>query len=209
MNINLDDVVCKFGDLRALDQISMSIAAGEFLVVLGPSGCGKTTLLRVLAGFHRPQSGTVRLGADVVAGTGRFVAPEDRNIGIVFQSYALWPHMSVAGNVGFALERRGLNRMERQRAVTQALRQVGLEDYATHRPGEMSGGQRQRVALARAAWRNRPASCCWTNRSRISIRHYAAPSRTSSLPCTRGFVPHLFTLPTTRTRRWRWPTASP
>jgi iron(III) transport system ATP-binding protein len=149
MRIELADVVAEFGERRALDRVSLDIGAGEFLVVLGASGCGKTTLLRVIAGFHRPRSGEVRIGGQVVSGQGRFVAVEDRGLGIVFQSYALWPHMPVAGNVGFALARRGVSRAERQRRVMQALQQVGLEDYATRRPMELSGGQRQRVALAR------------------------------------------------------------
>jgi len=149
MRIELADVVAGFAERRALDRVSLDIGAGEFLVVLGASGSGKTTLLRVIAGFHRPISGEVRIGGQVVSGNGRFVPVEDRGLGIVFQSYALWPHMSVAGNVGFALARRGLSSAERQRRVTRALQQVGLENYATRRPMELSGGQRQRVALAR------------------------------------------------------------
>jgi iron(III) transport system ATP-binding protein len=149
MRIELADVVADFDERRALDRVSLDIGAGEFLVVLGPSGCGKTTLLRVIAGFHRPRSGEVRIGGQAVSGDSRFVPVEDRGLGIVFQSYALWPHMSVAGNVGFALARQGVTRAERRRRVTQALQQVGLEDYATRRPMELSGGQRQRVALAR------------------------------------------------------------
>jgi iron(III) transport system ATP-binding protein len=149
MRIELADIVADYGERSALDRVTLDIGAGEFLVVLGASGCGKTTLLRVIAGFHRPRSGEVRIGGQVVSGDGRFVPVEERNLGIVFQSYALWPHMSVAGNVGFALARRGVSGAERQRRVMQALQQVGLEDYATRRPMELSGGQRQRVALAR------------------------------------------------------------
>ena len=149
MRIQLAGVVAEFGERRALDRVSLDIGTGEFLVVLGASGCGKTTLLRVIAGFHRPSTGEVRIGGEVVSGDNRFVPVEDRGLGIVFQSYALWPHMSVAGNVGFALARRGVSRAERHRRVIHALQQVGLEDYATRRPTELSGGQRQRVALAR------------------------------------------------------------
>lgn len=149
MRIGLANVVAEFGARRALDRVSLDIGAGEFLVVLGASGCGKTTLLRVIAGLHRPSNGEVWIGGQMVSGNGRFVPVEDRGVGIVFQSYALWPHMSVAGNVGFALARRGVSRAERQRRVIQALQQVGLEDYAARRPMELSGGQRQRVALAR------------------------------------------------------------
>ena len=147
MRIDIADIVCRFGEVRALDQVSLTIRSGEFLVVLGASGCGKTTLLRVIAGFHRPQSGSVRIGAEMVSGPGRFVPPEQRELGIVFQSYALWPHMSVVGNVGFGLDR--LGRVERRDRVAQALRQVGLDGHGSRRPAELSGGQRQRVALAR------------------------------------------------------------
>lgn len=154
VSIDLSGVTCRFGDVRALDGIDLRIAEGEFPVVLGASGCGKTTLLRVVAGFHRPQSGTVRIGDRVVASPDRFIPPEDRDVAIVFQSYALWPHMSVAGNVGFALEQRGLDRAGRRQAVTQALRQVGLEQHGERRPAALSGGQRQRVALARCLARS-------------------------------------------------------
>ncbi len=149
MRIELINVTACFGEHRALDRVSLDIGAGEFLVVLGASGCGKTTLLRLIAGFHQPKSGEVRIGGQLVSGSGRFVPVEDRALGIVFQSYALWPHMSVAGNVGFALARHGVSRAEQRRRVAQALQQVGLADFATRHPLELSGGQRQRVALAR------------------------------------------------------------
>ncbi len=116
-------------------------------MVLGVSGCGKTTLLRAIAGFHRPQRGVVRIGPRIVSDAHRFIPPERRDLGIVFQSYALWPHMTVAGNVGFGLTRIGA--AERRRRVLTALEQVGLAGLAERRPAELSGGQRQRVALAR------------------------------------------------------------
>lgn len=143
----LEDVVCRFDARRVLDGVSLDIAPGEFLVVLGASGCGKTTLLRAIAGFHRPAEGVVRLGQRMVSAPSRFVPPEDRGIGIVFQSYALWPHMTVAGNVGFGLGHIGP--IERRQRVARALAQVGLAAMAGRRPAELSGGQRQRVALAR------------------------------------------------------------
>ena len=154
VSIELSGVACRFGDVRALDGVDLRVAPGEFLVVLGASGCGKTTLLRVVAGFHRPHAGSVRIGEMMVASPDCFIPPEDRDIAIVFQSYALWPHMSVAANVGFALEQRGLDRAGRRQAVTQALRQVGLEQYGDRRPAALSGGQRQRVALARCMARS-------------------------------------------------------
>jgi iron(III) transport system ATP-binding protein len=154
VSIELSRVTCRFGDVRALDNIDLCISPGEFLVVLGASGCGKTTLLRVVAGFHRPQAGSVQIGEQMVVSPGGFIPAEDRDVAIVFQSYALWPHMSVAGNVGFALEQRGFDRASRRQAVTQALRQVGLEHYGDRRPAALSGGQRQRVALARCLARS-------------------------------------------------------
>lgn len=140
-----------FDGTPVLKGIEARIREGEFVAFLGPSGCGKTTLLRLTAGFEVPTEGEVRLGTRVLASarTDAFVPPEDRNIGIVFQSYALWPHMTVAGNVSFPLEVRGLPRAERTRRVTEALAMTGLADLATRSPSQLSGGQRQRVALAR------------------------------------------------------------
>ncbi len=145
LGVSLAGVVCRFGPTAALDGVSLEAGAGEFVVLLGPSGCGKTTLLRAVAGFQRPDEGEVRIGERLVSGRGRFVPPEERGLGIVFQSYALWPHMSVAENVGFGLHR-ALDRVER---VADALRVVGLEGFGDRKPATLSGGQRQRVALAR------------------------------------------------------------
>jgi iron(III) transport system ATP-binding protein len=133
----------------ALAGIDARIESGEFVALLGPSGCGKTTLLRLTAGFEEPSTGSLHMGAELVAGPGRFVPPEDRGLGIVFQSYALWPHMTVAGNVSYPLEVRGLPRAERARRVAEALALTGLTDFAGRAPAQLSGGQRQRVALAR------------------------------------------------------------
>lgn len=150
-DINLSRITKCFGDYRAVNQVSLDIADGEFVALLGPSGCGKTTLLRLLAGFEEPDSGVISLGGDVVADPQNavMVNPESRNLGIVFQSYALWPHMSVARNVGYPLEVRGLGRAERDHKIKAALDTVALGPYADRSPTELSGGQRQRVALAR------------------------------------------------------------
>ena len=147
IGITLQDVVCRHGTQRALDGLSLGIREGEFLVVLGASGCGKTTLLRAIAGFHPPDDGQILFNGRIVSGNGRFIPPEQRDLGIVFQSYALWPHMTVAGNVGFGLA--VSSSAERRRRVSAALELVGLDSLATRHPAELSGGQRQRVALAR------------------------------------------------------------
>jgi putative spermidine/putrescine transport system ATP-binding protein len=135
-----------FGGVVALQEVSFQLHRGEFLTMLGPSGSGKTTTLRIIAGFEAPDRGEVRLhGRDVVR-----VPAYERNIGMVFQDYALFPHMSVAENIGFPLEARKIGREERRRRVEAMLAVVGLEDFGDRRPRQLSGGQQQRVALARA-----------------------------------------------------------
>jgi iron(III) transport system ATP-binding protein len=133
----------------AVDNVSLSVRDGGFLALLGPSGCGKTTVLRMMAGFEQPTGGRITLGERILAGEGHFVAPENRNMAMVFQSYALWPHMTVADNVGYPLKVRGITGETRRRKIMEALSAVRLEPYAERRPADLSGGQRQRVALAR------------------------------------------------------------
>ncbi len=147
--VRFENVSKHFGATRAVEGVSLTIADGEFFALLGPSGCGKTTLLRLVAGFEVPDGGEVRLGDQVVGRPGWALPPEKRRIGMVFQSYALWPHMSVAENVAFALRVRKVPADERVRRVNEALAMVGLQAMAERRPHELSGGQRQRVALAR------------------------------------------------------------
>jgi iron(III) transport system ATP-binding protein len=137
------------GGAAAVDGISLKCSDGEYLVLLGPSGCGKTTLLRLIAGLERPDDGAISFDGAVVAGSERFVDPEDRHLGMVFQSYALWPTMTVAQNVGFGLRVRGLARRERNAAIARALSIVKLDGLDARRPSQLSGGQKQRVALAR------------------------------------------------------------
>src|SRR3954452_6365265 len=140
-----------YGDVVALEHLDLEVRAGEFFTLLGPSGSGKTTTLRLIAGFERPDAGRVELsGADV---TER--APYDRAVNTVFQDYALFPHMSVAENVGYGLKIRGVSRAERAQQVAEALALVRLPDIGARKPLQLSGGQRQRVALARALV-NRP-----------------------------------------------------
>ncbi len=145
-DVVLHDVVVRFGPVRALAGASVHVPAGRLVSVLGPSGCGKSTLLRVVAGFVRPDTGTVSIGGVEVTGPGRPVPPERRGVGIVPQDAALFPHLTVAGNIAYGL-RRGTDRTAR---VGELLDLVGLTGLAARRPDELSGGQQHRVALARA-----------------------------------------------------------
>jgi iron(III) transport system ATP-binding protein len=133
-----------------LDGVDFDVPAGGVLALLGPSGCGKSTLLKALAGLLRPDSGRIELGGRLVFGGGLHQEPERRDLGMVFQDYALWPHMSVAQNVAFPLRMRGAPRAEIDARVGEALSLVGLAGMASRRPSQLSGGQQQRVALARA-----------------------------------------------------------
>jgi len=144
--VEISGVSKSYAGQWAVRDLSLTIEAGEFFTLLGASGSGKTTTLMMLAGFVEPDSGEIYIGARSMRG----LAPERRGLGVVFQSYALFPHMNVAGNVGFALEMRRVARREAAARVQQALALVGLAGYATRRVGQLSGGQQQRVALARA-----------------------------------------------------------
>lgn len=148
--IKLDSVSFAFGTNTVLNNIDLHIEAGSIVALLGPSGCGKSTLLRLLAGLTVPASGEIRFGDRLVAKAGWGMAPEQRDIGMVFQDYALWPHMTVAQNIAFPLRMRGVPRGERQTRVNAALERVGLTGFAERKPSGLSGGQQQRVALARA-----------------------------------------------------------
>lgn len=136
------------GDLPAVYDVSFQVEKGEILALLGPSGSGKTTLLRLIAGFEVPEGGNVFLAGKEVSERGRFVPPEKRGVGMVFQDYALFPHLTVEGNAAFGLQ--NVDRSLRLKKVGEVLRLVGLESYAHRYPHELSGGQQQRVALARA-----------------------------------------------------------
>jgi len=142
----------RYGDVTVVDELDLDIADGEFLTLLGPSGCGKTTTLRCVAGLERPDSGEIRIGRRVMvsAAGGQFVPPEKRDAGMVFQSYALWPHMTVRGNVAYPLRMRRRPRSQIPGLVHEALSMVGLDHLADRSVSALSGGQQQRVALARA-----------------------------------------------------------
>ncbi len=141
-------VTKRFGDVVAVDAVDLDIARGEFVSLLGPSGCGKTTLLRIVAGLERADDGHVEVDGDTVDGPSGVIPPEARSVGMVFQAYALFPHLDVAGNIGFGLH--ALARDERAARTREVLDLVGLGGLAQRMPSELSGGQQQRVALARA-----------------------------------------------------------
>lgn len=153
--LQLDNVSKRFSAAPVVDEVSLKLRRGELLSLLGSSGCGKTTLLRLIAGFERPQSGTIELAGQEVAGANRWQPPEQRDIGMVFQDYALFPHLTVAENIGFGLKRShrkrsGYPSQQAKKMVAEAIAQVGLSGLEKRYPHELSGGQQQRVALARA-----------------------------------------------------------
>ena len=149
--LQLQNISKRFGAAQVLRGLSLEAAAGEFITLLGASGCGKTTTLRIIAGLETPDEGGVLLGGRDVTD----LPPERRDVNTVFQSYALFPHMTVAGNIGYGLRLRGVPKADIERTVQQALELVQLEGYGGRRPDQLSGGQRQRVAIARAVV-NRP-----------------------------------------------------
>jgi iron(III) transport system ATP-binding protein len=147
----VDAVSLDLGGRRVLDGVSLAVTAGETLAILGPSGSGKTSLLRLVLGLAAPLPGSVSLDGRVVSREGRvLVPPEERGLAVVFQDLALWPHLTVAGNLGFALAARGVAAAERRARIEAMLGRVGLPGSERRFPGELSGGQRQRVAIARA-----------------------------------------------------------
>ena len=148
--VQVVSAVKRYGLTTALGGVDFEVAPGEFLVLLGPSGSGKSTLIRSLAGIERLDSGEVRLSGQLVSAGKANVPPERRDLAMVFQDYALWPHLTAGGNVGYALRRRRLDTATAGERVAAALRRVGLADHALRYPHELSGGEQQRVALARA-----------------------------------------------------------
>lgn len=149
--ISVRHVTKRFASHQALDSVTLEIAPKESVVILGSSGCGKTTLLRLIAGLEIPDSGEIWLGDVQVAGPGRsLLPPYRRQIGFVFQDLALWPHLTVAGNLQFVLDALRVPRAERSRRIDEALKLVRIDGFATRYPHELSGGEQQRVALARA-----------------------------------------------------------
>jgi iron(III) transport system ATP-binding protein len=148
--VELSSLTKRYGNVAAVDGLSATIAHGSLICLLGPSGCGKTTTLRLIAGFADLDSGTITVGDRVVSEPGRSVPPERRKMSMIFQSYALWPHMTIAENVGYGLRIRKIEGAERERRVAAMLEVARLSELARRYPHELSGGQQQRVALARA-----------------------------------------------------------
>jgi len=154
--LELDRIEKSFGDVKVLNDISLSVKQGEFITLLGPSGCGKTTTLRIIAGLEKPDKGKVYLeGKDVTN-----AEPNRRNVNTVFQNYALFPHMTVEGNISYSLRLKRLDRARIKETVSKALELVQLVGFEKRMPSELSGGQRQRVAIARAIV-NEPGSYYW------------------------------------------------
>ena len=146
----LRNIAKSFGDFQAVNDFSLEMKSGEFVSLLGPSGCGKTTTLRMIAGFMPPSAGTIEMDGQVISSAGAVVPPEKRRMSMIFQSYAIWPNMTVGQNVGFGLEVRKLPRADIERRVDRILEVVQMGALKGRYPAELSGGQQQRVALARA-----------------------------------------------------------
>ena len=149
-SVELRALTKRYGEVAVVDDVSLTIEHGRLVCLLGPSGCGKTTTLRLIAGFVEPSAGEIHVGERLVSSPARTVPPERRNMSMIFQSYALWPHMTVAENVAYGLNLRKIDRETIARKLQSILSTTHLEQLAERYPGELSGGQQQRVALARA-----------------------------------------------------------
>ena len=149
-SVTIKGVTKSFGKVTVLQEFNQKFEDGEFITLLGPSGCGKTTMLRLIAGFEKPSSGEIYIGDKLVSSENEFLPPEKRGIGMVFQSYAVWPHMNVFDNIAYPLKIQKISKNEIEERVNQVLKIVHLEQYKDRFPSELSGGQQQRVALGRA-----------------------------------------------------------
>lgn len=149
-SVTFKDITKFYGNVQIIHEFNCVFNDKEFITLLGPSGCGKTTMLRMIAGFEKPTTGEIMIDDVIVSGSGEFIPPNHRNIGMVFQSYAVWPHMNVFDNAAYPLKIQRVNRDEIRRRVDEILDAVHLSEYSQRMPNELSGGQQQRVALARA-----------------------------------------------------------
>ena len=150
--VQFNDVSFSYGDKKIIQNLSLEVNDGEIMGVIGPSGCGKTTLIRLLCGFIKPETGSIFIGETCVFDAKKRIniPPERRNIGVVFQDYAVWPHLTVLENVKYPLKKKRMDKKQMQEIAMNALKQVQMETYANHLPSQLSGGQQQRVAIARA-----------------------------------------------------------
>ena len=148
--VRIQGLTKRYGDVAAVESLELRVEPGELVALLGPSGCGKTTTLRLVAGFLKPEAGEIWVGERCLSSAAAVVPPERRRMAMIFQSYALWPHMTVDQNVAYGLRLAGTPKADRDRRVTDILKAVQLEGYGSRYPGELSGGQQQRVAVARA-----------------------------------------------------------
>jgi iron(III) transport system ATP-binding protein len=148
--VTIKGLTKRYGDVAAVEGLDLRVQPGELVALLGPSGCGKTTTLRLVAGFLKPEAGEIWVGERCLSSPVTVIPPERRRMAMIFQSYALWPHMTVAQNIAYGLRFNGIPKGERERRVAEMLKAVQLEGYGSRYPGELSGGQQQRVAVARA-----------------------------------------------------------
>jgi putrescine transport system ATP-binding protein len=202
--VRVEGVSKSFGRVRALDRVSLAVGAGEFFCLLGPSGCGKSTLLRLLAGFEQPEEGRVLLDGRDVSGE----PPERRPTNLMFQSYALFPHMSVAANIGYGLRWTALRRAERQQRVDAMLSLLRLDEVRDRRPDQISGGQAQRTALARALARQ-PRVLLLDEPLGALDRRLREDTQGELKALQRKLGTALSWSPTIRRKPWLSPTASP
>jgi ABC-type sugar transport system ATPase subunit len=194
-DLRIDRLNKSYGTAHVLSDIGLSIDNGEFVVLVGPSGCGKSTLLRMIAGLDAPTSGDIRIGGKLV----NALAPAERKIAMVFQSYALYPHMDVRKNMTFGLKFTGVKPVERERRVAEAARMLRLEALLGRYPRDLSGGQRQRVAIGRSC--ASPTSSCLMSRYPISMRPCASRPGSRSPVCTGCWARRWSMSPTTKSKR--------
>ncbi|CAI3796070.1 Vitamin B12 import ATP-binding protein BtuD [Pseudomonas sp. MM221] len=192
-----------FGEVKAVDQVSIDIIDGEFFSMLGPSGSGKTTCLRLIAGFEQPSSGSIRIHGVEAAG----VPPYQRDVNTVFQDYALFPHMNVLDNIAYGLKVKGVAKDERRSRAEEALAMVALAGYGARKPAQLSGGQRQRVALARALV-NRPRVLLLDEPLGALDLKLREQMQGELKSCNASWASPSSSSPTTRPRRCRCPTGS-
>lgn len=201
--IDLEGVVKTYGAVTAVHGIDLAIADGEFVVLVGPSGCGKSTTLRMIAGLEEISGGLLKIDGRVV----NQMEPKQRNIAMVFQNYAIYPHMTVHQNIGFGLYTSKLSKADKNERIRQTAKLLGLEDYLDRRPAALSGGQRQRVAIGRAMVRD-PSAFLFDEPLSNLTRSFARRCGSRSSNCTSVSARRSCSSRTIRSRRCRWPIAS-